>query len=95
MSVTKSPTMIARSSAPPALADRLHQRLRIGLGDAERVLAADEREPIGDAELAEQQARGIFQLVGADREPPARAAQRVEACFDAGNSQELSAICAL
>ena len=44
------------------------KRQRVRFGDAKRVLAADEGETIGNAELFQQQSRRPLDLVGADRE---------------------------
>ena len=71
------------------LGDRLDQRRRIGLGDPEGVLAADEAESAGDAERAQQQMRGALELVGADREPEPRRRGAVERRLDAGKQMAL------
>ena len=64
--------------------DRPDERLRIGLADPERVLAADEGEAVGDAELRHQQPGRGLHLVGADRLPPAGAREGGERRRDAG-----------
>ena len=68
-------------------ADRLDERLRVGLADAERVLAADEGEAVEDAELVEQQLGRMLHLVGADGEAPAGGGAAVEAGDDAGKQR--------
>ena len=83
MSVPESPTMIARSLDAARSGDGLEQRLRVRLADAERVLAADEGESVGDAEFFDQELGQALDLVGADRLPPAGARERRERLVDA------------
>jgi hypothetical protein len=64
--------------------DGLDQRRRIRLGDAISVLPADELKAVGDIEGAQQQMRGMLQLVGANGEPAASARRAVERGLDAG-----------
>ena len=64
--------------------DGAQQRQRVGLGDAKSVLAADEGETIGDAELFQQQPRRPLDLVGADREKIAPRRKRVKRRDHAG-----------
>ena len=64
--------------------DRAEQGLRIGLADAERVLAADEREPFRHAQLLHQELRRAFHLVGADGLTPAGSRKRCQRRVDAG-----------
>ena len=85
-SVFESPT-ITVVEPPPAARDRLDERLRIGLANSERVLAADEGEAVEDAELAEQQLGRMLHLVGADGEAPAGGGAAVEAGDDAGKQR--------
>ena len=56
---------------PAGRRDRAEQGLRIGLADAERVLAADEGEPFRHAQLLHEELRRAFHLVGADGLTPA------------------------
>ena len=78
-----------RRRRPP---DGPPQDLRVGLLNAEGVLAADRGKAPGQAERIEQQPRQAFELVGADREAAAAAARRSSAASRPGNGCERSAI---
>ena len=63
--------------------DGLAQDGRIGLGDAERIGAANRRKPRTQSEPVEQQFRQPLQFVGADRETKSLRGEIVERAFEA------------
>ena len=84
MSVTEFADHDRTVADPAGRCDRADERLRIGLADTERVLAADEGELVGDAERLHQEFRRALHLIGADGLAPAGARKGAERRLYAG-----------
>ena len=76
-----SPTMMVAADIAAGARHRLLQDDGIGLGDAERVGAADRGKSPAQVQLVEQQLRQPFELVGADRKAAAVRREIVERGF--------------